>query len=115
MTFSVYVPLVICVGLGFVAPWLSTRLPPASGTWVVATDTMLRALNPAQRRVLMAHERAHLDAAHGVALSWGRLGAAANPLLRPAARAVSFLSERHADERAATAVGDREPGIADRV
>jgi beta-lactamase regulating signal transducer with metallopeptidase domain len=74
---------------------------------IVATDSLLRVLTPAQRRVMLAHERAHLDGAHSVALSLARLAAAANPLLRPAAGATAFLSERHADERAAHEVGDR--------
>jgi Zn-dependent protease with chaperone function len=74
---------------------------------IVATDTLLRALTPAQRQVLLAHERAHLDNAHSVALSLAHLAAAANPLLIPAARATAYLSERHADEQAAREVGDR--------
>jgi Zn-dependent protease with chaperone function len=74
---------------------------------IVVTDTLLRALSPAQRRVLLAHERAHLEGAHALALGLAAFGAAANPLLIPAARATAFLSERHADEEAAAAVGDR--------
>jgi Zn-dependent protease with chaperone function len=80
---------------------------PGTPGRILVTDTMLRALTPAQRRVLLAHEQAHLDAAHALALSLAWLGASANPLLAPAARAVAYLSERHADEVAAAAVGDR--------
>jgi Zn-dependent protease with chaperone function len=86
---------------------LAFALPGRRGR-VVATDTMLRALDPLQRRVLIAHERAHLDARHPSMLALVHLAAAANPLLIPVARAADFLCERHADECAAAAVGDRK-------
>jgi Zn-dependent protease with chaperone function len=85
---------------------LAFALPGRRGR-VVATDTMLRALSPGQRRVLIAHERAHLRARHPLMLALVHFAAAANPLLISVARAAAFLAERHADERAATAVGDR--------
>ena len=65
------------------------------------------ALSADQRRVLFAHEWAHLDARHPAAITLAHLAAAAVPLLRPVARAVGFLCERHADERAAATVADR--------
>jgi hypothetical protein len=79
---------------------------------VVATDTMLRALTAPQRRVLIAHERAHLRARHPTMLAMVQFAAAANPLLVPVGRAVRFLGERHADEWAAAAVGDRDLVVA---
>lgn len=74
---------------------------------IVVTDTMLRALSVAERRALLAHERAHLSARHPVALALLRLAVAANPMVVPVARTAEFLIERHADEAAARAVGDR--------
>ncbi len=85
---------------------LAFALPGRRGR-VVATDTMLRALSPRQRQVLIAHERAHLVARHPCMLALAQFAAAANPLLIPVARAAGYLSERHADERAAAVVGDR--------
>jgi Zn-dependent protease with chaperone function len=74
---------------------------------IVVTDSMLAALTGEQRRVVLAHERAHLAGRHSVALSMARLAAAANPMLAPLRRAVAFLCERDADEQAVCAVGDR--------
>jgi Zn-dependent protease with chaperone function len=86
--------------VAFVAPGRAGR--------IVVSRGMLRALTARQRRVLFAHERAHLDAHHPAALTLAHLGAAAVPLLDPVARAVGYLCERHADERAAATVDDRE-------
>ncbi len=80
---------------------------PGSPGRIVATDAMLRALTPAQRRVLLSHERAHLAARHSVALGLVHLAAAVDPLLVPVRQAVAYLCERHADEVAAAEVGDR--------
>lgn len=74
---------------------------------ILVTSSMLSALAPAERRVLLAHERAHLTHRHGRLVTAATLAAAANPLLGPVRSAVSFLVERWADEQAATAVGDR--------
>jgi len=74
---------------------------------IVVSATMLRALTAPQRRAMLAHERAHLDRGHSVLLALAQLAAAANPLLGPARTAVGYLCERHADEQAATEVGDR--------
>ncbi|MFG2881317.1 M56 family metallopeptidase [Streptomyces sp. NPDC048297] len=74
---------------------------------IVVTSAMLGALEPAERRVLLAHERAHLAHRHGMLVTAARLAAAANPLLGPVRSAVTFLVERWADERAADEVGDR--------
>lgn len=74
---------------------------------VVVTRGMLRALTPPERRVLIAHEQAHLAHHHQLYIQAAHLAAAANPLLRPVAAQVRGLTERWADEEAAAAVGDR--------
>jgi len=81
-------------------------LPGIRGRVVVST-AMLRALPAAERRVLLAHETAHLTHRHHLYVVAAELAAAANPLLRPAARAVATAVEREADESAAGEVGDR--------
>jgi Zn-dependent protease with chaperone function len=74
---------------------------------IVVTAGMLDALAPAERRILLAHERAHAVGHHYVFTALSRFAAAANPLLRPVAAAVSYTVERWADERAARYCGDR--------
>ena len=74
---------------------------------IVVTSGMLAALSPAEREVLLAHERAHASACHYVFTAVARLAAAANPLLGPLAAAISYSVERWADERAAAAAGSR--------
>jgi beta-lactamase regulating signal transducer with metallopeptidase domain len=68
---------------------------------------MLDALDGAERRVLVAHERAHASGAHYLFTSAARLAAAANPLLRPVSSAIDLAVERWADEDAAREAGDR--------
>jgi Zn-dependent protease with chaperone function len=80
---------------------------PGLGGRVVVSTAMLRALPAAERRVLLAHEAAHLSCRHHVYVQVAELAAAANPLLRPAASAVRLAVERWADEVAADEVGDR--------
>jgi Zn-dependent protease with chaperone function len=74
---------------------------------IVVTDSMLSGLTSAQRRVVLAHERAHLSARHSTALTIAALSAAANPFLIPVRTAVAYLCERDADEQAARVMGDR--------
>jgi Zn-dependent protease with chaperone function len=81
-------------------------LPGLGGRIVVSTG-MLRALPADERRVLLAHEDAHLTRHHHLYLQAAHLAAAANPLLRPLARAVEAGVERWADEVAAETVHDR--------
>ncbi len=81
-------------------------VPGMRGRIVVST-AMLRALDPEERRVLLAHETAHLAHHHHFFVQLSELAAAANPLLHPVARAVRVAVERWADEVAATQVGDR--------
>jgi hypothetical protein len=80
---------------------------PGIGGRVVVSTAMLRALPAEERRVLLAHEAAHLTHRHHLYVQAAELAAAANPLLRPAARAVRAATERWADEVAAAEVGDR--------
>ena len=74
---------------------------------IVVTAGMLDALNPDERRVLLAHERGHAQSHHYLFTALTYLAAAANPLLRPVAAAVTYTVERWADETAARDCGDR--------
>jgi len=75
---------------------------------IVITAGMLRALSGPERRVLLAHERAHAAGLHYLFSTAARLAAAANPLLRPLAAAVGYTMERWADEHASAVTGDRQ-------
>ncbi|WP_329038296.1 M56 family metallopeptidase [Streptomyces sp. NBC_01725] len=81
-------------------------LPGAPGRIVVSTG-MLACLDPAEREALLAHERAHLADRHHRLLLAVRLAGCANPLLRPLMSAVTYSTERWADEEAARVTGDR--------
>ncbi|WP_326707192.1 M56 family metallopeptidase [Streptomyces cyaneofuscatus] len=81
-------------------------LPGSPGRVMVST-AMLSALDPAERRALLAHERAHLDGRHHRLLLATRLAGCINPLLRPLQAALVYSTERWADEEAARATGDR--------
>jgi Zn-dependent protease with chaperone function len=81
-------------------------VPGRPGT-VVVGEGLLHALDPDERRVLLTHERAHLDHGHHRYLQIAESTAAAFPFLAPLARQVRFATERWADEVAARAVGDR--------
>ncbi|WP_329385645.1 M56 family metallopeptidase [Streptomyces sp. NBC_01716] len=81
-------------------------LPGAPGRIVVSTG-MLACLDPAEREALFAHERAHLAARHHRLLLAVRLAGRANPLLRPLMSALTYSTERWADEEAARVTGDR--------
>jgi len=81
-------------------------LPGLPGRVVVSTG-MLRTLDTSEHDILLAHERAHLAAHHYAFVALAGLGAAANPLLRPLATAVTYTVERWADEQAVRATGDR--------
>lgn len=74
---------------------------------IVATQGLLQTLDPAERRVVLAHEQAHLDDRHDLHLAAAAFSSAVNPLLVGVPRAVRLATERWADERAATVVGDR--------
>ncbi|MBZ6293165.1 M56 family metallopeptidase [Streptomyces olivaceus] len=82
-------------------------LPGGRRDRVVVTTALLDCLEPAERRALFAHERAHLADRHHRFLLAVRLAALANPFLRPLRTAVAYTAERWADETAARAIGDR--------
>ncbi|QYX82022.1 M56 family metallopeptidase [Streptomyces akebiae] len=82
-------------------------LPGGRRGRVVVTTALLSCLEPAERRALFAHERAHLAARHHRFLLAVQLAARANPFLRPLRTAVAYMAERWADEDAAQAVGSR--------
>jgi Zn-dependent protease with chaperone function len=81
---------------------------PGRPARIVVTSGMLNALTEAEREVLLAHERAHTSARHYLFTAAVRLSAAANPLLRPLAAAVSHSVERWADEQAVLVTGNRQ-------
>ncbi|ORT47454.1 hypothetical protein KBI5_19680 [Frankia sp. KB5] len=74
---------------------------------IVVSSGMLRALPADERRVLLAHERCHLDHAHWLFRFAVRLAAAACPPARPFVAACDQALERWADETAAAVTGDR--------
>ncbi|MBZ3901858.1 M56 family metallopeptidase [Streptomyces griseiscabiei] len=82
-------------------------LPGGRRDRVVVSTALLACLEPAERRALFAHERAHLAARHHRLLLAVRLAARANPFLRPLGTAVAYTAERWADEDAAHTVGSR--------
>ena len=81
-------------------------LPGASGR-IIATTGLLRALDPSERRVVLAHERAHVEHRHDRFVTAIEVAAALNPSVIPVRRDLRYALERWADEDAATAVGDR--------
>lgn len=80
---------------------------PAPAARVVVTAGLMRALTRTERRVVLAHERSHLNHQHVWWTLAADLAAAVNPLLRPVATTVAQAVERWADEDAAVIVGDR--------
>lgn len=83
-------------------------LPAGPRDRIVVTTSMLACLNSRERRALFAHERAHLTARHHRHLLIAQLAAQANPFLLPLRTAVSYVTERWADEEAAQSVGSRK-------
>jgi beta-lactamase regulating signal transducer with metallopeptidase domain len=75
---------------------------------IVVSRPMLQALPPAERRVLLAHEAAHVRHRHHLFVQLADLAAAANPLLRSVSREVRIGVERWADEAAVAETGDRK-------
>lgn len=75
-------------------------VPGRPGRIVVSTG-LLRGLDAAERRAVLAHERAHLRHRHHLHRTVAHLAAAANPLLRHLPAAVALCTERWADETAA--------------
>ncbi|MER5357449.1 M56 family metallopeptidase [Streptomyces sp. NPDC002785] len=84
-------------------------LPGRPGTpgRIVVTTGMLRALDPAERDALLAHERAHLAGHHHLFIAAAEVAALCHPALRSLRAPMGYALERCADEAAASAVGDR--------
>ena len=80
---------------------------PGNPGGVVISRSMLGALDKVERRVVLAHENAHLRYHHHAFVYAVNCCAAANPILTPFARKAIFLTERWADEVAARRVGSR--------
>ena len=72
---------------------------------VVVSTGMLRLLDPAEREVLLAHERSHLRHRHHRHLTLARVTASAVPMLGFATRRLRLAIERWADEDAVAEVG----------
>ncbi|WP_327365675.1 M48 family metalloprotease [Streptomyces sp. NBC_01217] len=85
-------------------------LPGRPGTpgRIVVTTGMLRALDPAERDALLAHERAHLVGRHHLFIAAAEAAALCHPALRSLRAPMGYAMERCADEAAASAVGDRK-------
>jgi Zn-dependent protease with chaperone function len=96
---------------GFVvAHWdapLAVAVPGRPGHLLITTG-MLRLLDDDERRVVFAHEQAHLTHRHHRLVACVAVAAALNPLLIGVREAVAFLVERWADEEAAATVDDRD-------
>ncbi|GAA2791816.1 M48 family metalloprotease [Kitasatospora sp. CM 4170] len=74
---------------------------------VVVSAGMLSVLSPAERAVLLAHERAHLRGRHHLLSAAADLAAAVHPALGRLRPGLDYHLERWADEQAAGAVADR--------
>lgn len=74
---------------------------------IVVSVGMLKCLDDDERRVLLAHERAHLRHRHDRYVGVADVAVSAVPILRPLGTRVRFATERWADEAAAAEVGDR--------
>ncbi len=82
---------------------------PGKPGCVVVSNGLLGALNPQERKVVFAHERAHLVQNHHRYLMTIALARVVVPLLGPLASRVRLATERCADEAAVLALaGDRE-------
>jgi Zn-dependent protease with chaperone function len=95
-------------GLAIVSSDIPTAftLPGRPGS-IVVSSAMLRELDACGRRVLLAHERAHLRCRHHRFIFLTQLAASALPLLTPLNARMRYFTERWADEEAALEVGSR--------
>lgn len=101
-----------------VADWARPMALAVPGTarrpgHLLITTGILRLLDAAERRVVLAHEHAHLRHRHHRLTAATAAAAAVNPLLIPVRDTVAYLVERWGDEDAAAEVGDR--GLAARA
>jgi Zn-dependent protease with chaperone function len=88
-----------------VTPYAVT-LPGRAGQIIVST-ALLDGLDESERRVVIAHERAHARYRHDRYVLVAALCAAALPPLRTLSNRVTYSIERWADEAAAAVCGDR--------
>ena len=87
---------------------LAYAAPGKPGCVVVSTG-LLSVLEPRERQVVFAHERAHLQQAHHRFLLAGALSAAVVPILGPLVERLRLATERQADELAVSVMGgDRQ-------
>lgn len=84
----------------------AVTLPGRAGQIIVST-ALLDELDDAERRVVIAHERAHARYRHDRYVLVAALCAAALPPLRTLSNRVTYSIERWADEAAAVICGDR--------
>jgi predicted Zn-dependent protease len=82
-------------------------VPGRNGAVVVSTG-MLDHLSGPERKVLFAHERAHLEKHHHVFTQVADICVALLPLLRPVARAIRSGIEMWSDDIATTHANDRK-------
>ncbi|MDH4278289.1 MAG: M56 family metallopeptidase [Acidimicrobiia bacterium] len=82
---------------------------PGKPGCVVVSTGLLSVLEPRERQVVFAHERAHLQLAHHRLLLAGALSVAVVPILAPLVQRLRLATERQADEQAVIAMGgDRQ-------
>jgi len=87
-------------------------IPGVRGRVLVSTG-MLAALDPAERRALLAHERSHLAHRHHLWIQAAEVAAVANPLLQALPGLVRAACEREADLDAVRSV--RSPQVTARA
>lgn len=85
----------------------AVTLPGRAGQIVIST-ALVDLLDDDERRIVVAHERAHARYRHDRYLLTAELAAAILPPLRGLARRVNYSIERWADEAAAAVCGDRK-------
>lgn len=78
---------------------------PGKPGCVVVSTGLLAVLEPKERKVVFAHERAHLQQSHHHFLFVAALSAAIVPLLGPLVERLRLATERQADEAAVIAMG----------
>lgn len=89
------------------AEFIAFAVPGDPGC-VVVSRGLLDRLEPRERKVVFAHERAHLRLGHHRYLYASELAAAMAPFLMPLAAQIRLATERSADESAVDALeGDR--------
>jgi hypothetical protein len=80
---------------------------PGRGGHVVLSTGLVELLDDDERKVVLAHERAHAKHRHDRYLLVAQLAAATIPMLRPLTSRLQFSLERWADEVAVEECGDR--------